>query len=196
MKMIDLSNKLRPTSLETFVGQSHIISKNKVAGYFDTFYLLLFKEVFEFAEKSTIIENFNEAINFGNKIRILLESFMKSNFISKCIEEEYRNQSSFDTQKLKTITEKILNYNINHQFSNSYFKDSELVINNESDLKLRLINVEKGLHMESHGSIADYYNQYKLSLKEVQKLAKIVINIMTALNPNQTYFYIPSEEYP
>ncbi|MFW0693548.1 replication-associated recombination protein A [Aliarcobacter butzleri] len=27
--MIDLSNKLRPTSLETFVGQSHIISKNK-----------------------------------------------------------------------------------------------------------------------------------------------------------------------
>ncbi len=172
----------------------NIISKNKVAGYFDTFYLLLFKEVFEFAEKSTIIENFNEAINFGNKIRILLESFMKTNFISKFIEEEYRNQSSFDTQKLKTITEKILNYNINHQFSNSYFKDSELVINNESDLKLRLINVEKGLHMESHGSIADYYNQYKLSLKEVQKLAKIVINIMTALNPNQTYFYIDAVE--
>ncbi|MCG3701223.1 replication-associated recombination protein A [Aliarcobacter butzleri] len=27
--MIDLSNKLRPTSLETFVGQSHIISKDK-----------------------------------------------------------------------------------------------------------------------------------------------------------------------
>ncbi len=29
MKMIDLSNKLRPTSLETFVGQSHIIAKDK-----------------------------------------------------------------------------------------------------------------------------------------------------------------------
>ena len=27
--MIDLSNKLRPTSLETFVGQSHIIAKDK-----------------------------------------------------------------------------------------------------------------------------------------------------------------------
>ena len=26
---IDLSNKLRPTSLETFVGQSHIIGKDK-----------------------------------------------------------------------------------------------------------------------------------------------------------------------
>ena len=119
---------------------------------------------------------------------------MTTFFISKFIEEEYRDQSFFDTQKLKTITEKILNYNINHQFSNSYFKDSELVINNESDLKLRLINVEKGLHMESHGSIADYYNQYKLSLKEVQKLAKIVINIMTALDPNQTYFYIDAVE--
>lgn len=168
----------------------NIISKNKVAGYFDTFYLLLFKEVFEFAEKPTVIENFNEAINFGNKIRILLESFMKTNFVSKFIEQEYRNQSSFDTRKLKNITDKILSCNINHQFSNSYFKDCGLEINNESDLKLRLINIEKGLHMDSHGSIADYYNQYKLSLKEVQKLAKIVINIMTSLNPNQTYFYI------
>jgi len=27
--MIDLSNKLRPTNLDNFVGQSHIISKNK-----------------------------------------------------------------------------------------------------------------------------------------------------------------------
>jgi putative ATPase len=27
--MIDLSNKLRPTNLENFVGQSHIISKDK-----------------------------------------------------------------------------------------------------------------------------------------------------------------------
>jgi putative ATPase len=29
MRMTDLSNKLRPTNLETFVGQSHIISKDK-----------------------------------------------------------------------------------------------------------------------------------------------------------------------
>lgn len=176
--------------LERINDSINIISKNKVAGYFDTFYLLLFKEVFEFAEKPRIIENFNEAINFGNKIRILLESFMKTNFISKFIEQEYRNQSSFDTKKLKDITENILKFNINHQFSNSYFKGVEFEINNENDLKLRLINIEKGLHMDSHGSIADYYNQYKLSLKEVQKLAKIVINIMASLNPNQTYFYI------
>ncbi len=27
--MIDLSNKYRPTSLDTFVGQSHIIAKDK-----------------------------------------------------------------------------------------------------------------------------------------------------------------------
>ncbi len=28
-KMIDLANKYRPTSLDSFVGQSHIISKDK-----------------------------------------------------------------------------------------------------------------------------------------------------------------------
>ncbi|EDZ62617.1 hypothetical protein SMGD1_2820 [Sulfurimonas gotlandica GD1] len=172
----------------------NFISKNKVAGYFDTFYLLLFKEILTFAENSTINENFNESINYGNKIRILIESFMKTNFISKFIEQEYKNQSSFDLEKLRVIIQKISSSNVTHIFANSYFEESEYKITNDKDLELKLDSVVKGLHMDSHGSIADFYNQYKLSIFEVQKLAKITINVMTALNPNQTYFYIEASK--
>ena len=48
--------------------------------------------------------------------------------------------------------------------------------------------------MDSHGSIADFYSQHKISLSEVQKFAKIAINAMNALNPNQVYFYIEASK--
>lgn len=168
----------------------NIVTKNKVAGYFDTFYLLLFKEILKFAEELSISEDFNNAINFGNKIRILIESFMKTNFVSEFIETEYKNQSSFTVEKIRKIVQKIKSSNNIHQFSNSYFNENAYRINNEFDLELKMDSMVKGLHMDSHGSISDYYNQYKLSLNEVQILAKTAINIMTVLNPNQTYFYI------
>jgi len=170
------------------------ISKDKVAGYFDTFYLLLFKEILIFAENTTLIEDFNIAINNGNKIRILLESFMKTNFISEFIKIDYKSQSSFDSKTIQNIVKRILDSNNAHQFSNSFFKDMDCLINDNKELELKLDRVVKGLHMDSHGSITDFYSQYKLSVFEVQKFAKIAINIMTALNPNQTYFYIEASK--
>jgi len=52
----------------------------------------------------------------------------------------------------------------------------------------------KGLEMDSHGSIVDFYSQHKISLCEVQKFTKIAISVMNALNPNQVYFYIKASE--
>ena len=115
---------------------------------------------------------------------------MKTNFVSEFIETEYKNQSSFTVEKIRKIVQKIKSSNNIHQFSNSYFNENAYRINNEFDLELKMDSMVKGLHMDSHGSISDYYNQYKLSLNEVQILAKTAINIMTVLNPNQTYFYI------
>ena len=48
--------------------------------------------------------------------------------------------------------------------------------------------------MDSHGSVIDYYSQHKTSLHEIQKFAKTIINIMMALNPNQTCFYIEAQK--
>ncbi|KHL77243.1 ATPase AAA, partial [Helicobacter pylori] len=67
--------------LERNQNQLKIVCKNEVVGYFDTFYLLLFKEVYEFAKKEKVQDDCKEAINYGNKVRILLESFLKINFI-------------------------------------------------------------------------------------------------------------------
>ncbi len=171
-----------------------IISKNKVAGYFDTFYLLLFKEILQFSKKEELNDNLNEAINYGNKIRILIESFMKTNFISEFIEDEYKKQSPFELKKIDDIIEIIKEVNTEYRFPNLYFKDENYTINNQEELKTKLDNIVKGLHMESHGTISDYYKQYKLSIYEVQNLARITINIMIVLNPNQTQFYIKASD--
>ncbi len=47
--------------LERHQGQLKIVCKDKVKGYFDTFYLLLFKEVYVFAKKEKVQDDFNEA---------------------------------------------------------------------------------------------------------------------------------------
>ena len=48
--------------------------------------------------------------------------------------------------------------------------------------------------MDSHGSVVDFYTQHKTSLQEIQGFAKIAINIMMALNPNQVHFYIEASK--
>ena len=169
-------------------------SKDKAAGYFDTFYMLLFKEIMNFAEDANLSEDYDKALNNGNKIRILLESFMKTNFISQFIEQEYRQQSTFKDKTIEQIIQKISTSNGSHQFQNAHFPEPDCKITDSSDLKMKLDSVIKGLHMDSHGSIVDFYSQHKTSLQEVQKFAKIAINVMMALNPNQVCFYIEASK--
>ena len=165
-------------------------SKDKVAGYFDTFYMLLFKEVKKFANEENLTEDYSKALNNGNKIRMLLESFMKTNFISQFIAKKYTQQHAFTDKTLEEIINAISAANQTHKFKSDLFSQSDCNIVDGNDLKKKLIGVTKGLHMDSHGSIADFYFQHKTSLSEVQKFAKIAINAMNALNPNQVYFYI------
>ena len=165
-------------------------AKDKVAGYFDTFYMLLFKEVKKFANEENLTEDYSKALNNGNKIRMLLESFMKTNFISQFIAKEYTQQHAFADKTLEEIINAISAANQTHKFKSDLFSQSDYDIVDGNDLKKKLIGVIKGLHMDSHGSIADFYSQHKISLSEVQKFAKISINAMNALNPNQVCFYI------
>lgn len=163
--------------------------KNETAGYFDSFYLLTFKDIWNFANNDELQDDYNKALNYGNKIRILLESFMKSNFISKFIKKEYKEQAPLSDKTIKEIMDCITTSNQTHQFVGNYF-DEECHINNKDDLLKNIDMITKGLHTDSHGSIVDLYAQHKISLQEVQKFAKIAINIMLALNPNQVLFYI------
>ena len=165
-------------------------AKDKVAGYFDTFYMLLFKEVKKFANEENLTEDYSKALNNGNKIRMLLESFMKTNFISQFIAKEYTQQHAFADKTLEEIINAISAANQTHKFKSDLFSQSDCNIVDGNDLKKKLIGVTKGLHMDSHGSMADFYSQHKISLSEVQKFAKISINAMNALNPNQVCFYI------
>ena len=174
--------------------------KNEVAGYFDSFYLLTFKDVFVFAKDDNLQDDYDKALNYGNKIRILLESFMKSNFISEFIVETYLNQSPLKSnyknnkfEKIESIINIIIDKNKQHKFIADCFK-GECCISDKDDLVRKLDLIIKGLHMDSHGSIMDWYAQHKTSLQEVQIFAKIVINIMLALNPNQVLFYIQAIE--
>lgn len=168
--------------------------KDNVAGYFDTFFLLLFKDIYQFTNETGVLEDYDKAINHGNKIRILLESFMKTNFISEFIKQEYRDQSTFDEKTIKSIIDKIKQSNTHHVFSNSIFIDNDYIISDENNIHPKIDKIVKGLHMDSHGSIVDFYSQHKTSLIEVQGFAKIAINIMMALNPNQVYFYIEASK--
>lgn len=169
-------------------------AKDKVAGYFDTFYMLLFKEVKKFANEENLTEDYSKALNNGNKIRMLLESFMKTNFISQFIAKEYTQQHAFEDKTLEEIINAISAANQTHKFKSDLFSQSDCNIVDGNDLKKKLISVIKGLHMDSHGSIADFYSQHKTSLYEVQKFAKIAINAMNAFNPNQVYFYIEASK--
>ncbi len=85
INMVDKKHA-RYFQLERHQGQLKIVCKNEAVGYFDTFYLLLFKEVYEFATTKKVQDDCKEAINYGNKVRVLLESFLKINFINPFLE--------------------------------------------------------------------------------------------------------------
>ncbi len=186
-RLINMVGKhARYFQLERNQGQLKIVCKNEVVGYFDTFYLLLFKEVYEFAKKEKVQDDFKEAINYGNKVRILLEGFLKINFINSFLGVN----SVFDEGKIKELIE-TANREVELNFSKLPFnKDNNCNIENEEVLRKKFLHIAKGLHLDSHGSVMDFFSPYKISLKNVQEFAKIAINVMKILNPYQTQSYI------
>lgn len=173
--------------LERHQNQLKIVCKNKVVGYFDTFYLLLFKEVYAFAKKEKVQDNFNEAINYGNKVRILLESFLKINFIDSFL----GGNNVFEEDKIKKLIE-TANREVELNFSKLPLnKDNNCNIENKDMLLRKILRIVKGLHLDSHGSVIDHFSPYKISLENVQEFAKIAINAMK-INPYQTRSYMGS----
>ncbi len=186
-RLINMVGKqARYFQLERHQGQLKIVCKDKANGYFDTFYLLLFKEVYAFAKKETVQDDFNEAINYGNKIRILLESFLKINFIDSFL----GTNSVFDENKIKKLIEETDNQ-VRLSFSNLPFKNG-YSIEDKDALTEKFLSIIKGLHLDSHGSVMDFFSPYKISLENVQEFAKIAINAMKILNPYQTQSYMGS----
>ncbi|AEN18832.1 AAA family ATPase [Helicobacter pylori] len=188
ISMVGVGKHVRYFQLERHQGQLKIVCKDKVKGYFDTFYLLLFKEVYVFAKKETVQDDFNEAINYGNKIRILLESFLKINFIDSFLGEN----SVFGECKIKKLIE-TADGEVALDFSKLPLnKDNNCNIENKDMLLKEILRIVKGLHLDSHGSVMDFFSPYKISLENVQEFAKIAINAMKILNPYQTQSYMGS----
>ncbi len=186
-RLINMVGKhARYFQLERHQGQLKIVCKDKVNGYFDTFYLLLFKEVYVFAKKEEVQDDFNEAINYGNKIRILLESFLKINFIDSFL----GTNSVFDENKIKKLIEETDNQ-VRLSFSNLPFKNGYSIEDRDA-LTEKFLSIIKGLHLDSHGSVMDFFSPYKISLENVQEFARIAINAMKILNPYQTHSYMGS----
>lgn len=131
-------------------------------------------------------DNFNEAINYGNKVRILLEGFLKINFIDSFL----GGNNVFEEDKIKKLIE-TANREVELNFSKLPFnKDNNCNIENKDMLLRKILRIVKGLHLDSHGSVIDHFSPYKISLENVQEFAKIAINVMKILNPYQTQSYI------
>ncbi|MGN8518497.1 AAA family ATPase [Helicobacter pylori] len=190
-RLINMVGKhARYFQLERNQNQLKIVCKNEAVGYFDTFYLLLFREVYEFAKKEKVQDDFKEAINYGNKVRILLESFLKINFIDLFLAKKH--DGVFKEDMLKHLIE-TANGEVELNFSNLPFnEDNNCNIKNKEVLREKILHIAKGLHQDSHGSVMDFFNHYKNSLKDVQEFAKIAINAMKILNPYQTRSYMGS----
>ncbi|WQZ51215.1 AAA family ATPase [Helicobacter pylori] len=187
-RLINMIGKhARYFQLERHQGQLKIVCKDKANGYFDTFYLLLFKEVYEFAKRETVQDDFNEAINYGNKVRILLESFLKINFIDSFLGED----KTFKKEKIEKLIE-TADGEVELNFSKLPFSENEHSIEDKDALTEKFLSIIKGLHLESHGSVMDFFSPYKISLEDVQRFAKIAINTMKILNPYQTQSYMGS----
>ncbi|MCQ2931965.1 AAA family ATPase [Helicobacter pylori] len=176
--------------LERNQSQLKIVCKNEVVGYFDTFYLLLFREVYAFAKKEKVQDNCNEAINYGNKVRILLESFLKINFIDSFLTEKH--DGVFKEDRIKSLI-KTANEEVELNFSKLPFdENNNCNIENKEVLRKKILHIAKGLHLDSHGSVMDFFSPYKIPLENVQEFAKIAINAMKILNPYQTRSYMGS----
>ncbi len=190
-RLINMVGKhVRYFQLERNQNQLKIVCKNEVVGYFDTFYLLLFKEVYEFAKKEKVQDDCKEAINYGNKVRILLESFLKINFIDSFLTKKH--DGVFKEDMLKHLME-TANGEVELNFSKLPFnKDNNCHIENEEVLRKKILHIAKGLHLDSHGSVVDFFRSYKIPLENIQEFAKIAINAMKILNPYQTRSYMGS----
>ncbi|RKV54710.1 AAA family ATPase [Helicobacter pylori] len=190
-RLINMVGKhARYFQLERNQNQLKIVCKNEVVGYFDTFYLLLFKEVYEFAKKEKVQDDCKEAINYGNKVRILLESFLKINFIDSFLGEKH--DGVFKKDRIKSLI-KTANGEVELNFSKLPFnKDNNCNIENKEMLCEKLLCIVKGLHSDSHGSVVDFFRSYKIPLENIQEFAKIAINAMKILNPYQTRSYMGS----
>ncbi len=140
-RLINMVGKhARYFQLERHQGQLKIVCKDKAKGYFDTFYLLLFKEVYAFAKKETVQDDFNEAINYGNKIRILLESFLKINFIDFFLGED----KTFKEDKIKKLIEETDNQ-VRLSFSNLPFSENGHSIEDKDALTEKFLSYYKRL---------------------------------------------------
>ncbi|MGN8388457.1 AAA family ATPase [Helicobacter pylori] len=190
-RLINMVGKhARYFQLERNQNQLKIVCKNEVVGYFDTFYLLLFREVYEFAKKEKVQDDCKEAINYGNKVRILLESFLKINFIDSFLAKKH--DGVFKEDMLKHLIE-TANGEVELNFSKLPFnKDNDYNIENKDMLRKKILHIAKGLHLDSHGSVMDFFNPYKIPLENIQEFAKIAINAMKILNPYQTRSYMGS----
>ncbi|MFP6352937.1 AAA family ATPase [Helicobacter pylori] len=190
-RLINMVGKhARYFQLERNQNQLKIVCKNEVVGYFDTFYLLLFKEVYEFAKKEKVQDDCKEAINYGNKVRILLESFLKINFIDSFLAKKH--DGVFKEDMLKHLIE-TANGEVELNFSKLPFnKDNNCHIENGEVLRKKILHIAKGLHLDSHGSVVDFFRSYKIPLENIQEFAKIAINAMKILNPYQTRSYMGS----
>ncbi|WP_120988887.1 AAA family ATPase [Helicobacter pylori] len=190
INIVGVGKHARYFQLERNQSQLKIVCKNEVVGYFDTFYLLLFREVYEFAKKEKVQDNCNEAINYGNKVRILLESFLKINFIDSFLTEKH--DGVFKEDRIKSLI-KTANEEVELNFSKLPFdEDNNCNIENKEVLRKKILHIAKGLHLDSHGSVVDFFRSYKISLENVQEFAKIAINAMKILNPYQTRSYMGS----
>ncbi|EMG84586.1 hypothetical protein HMPREF1393_00058 [Helicobacter pylori GAM103Bi] len=88
---------------------------------------------------------------------------------------------------------KIANDEVELNFSKLPFnKDNNCNIENKDMLCEKILRIAKGLHLDSHGSVMDFFSSYKIPLEDVQKFAKIAINTMKILNPYQTQSYMGS----
>ncbi len=168
-RLINMVGKnARYFQLERHQNQLKIVCKNKVVGYFDTFYLLLFKEVYAFAKKEKVQDDFNEAINYGNKVRVLLESFLKINFINSFLGAN----NVFEEGKIKKLIE-TANEEVELNFSKLPFnKDNNCNIENKDMLLRKILRIVKGLHLDSHGSVIDHLALIKFHLKMSKNLQK------------------------
>ncbi len=139
-------------------------------------------------KKEKVQDDCKEAINYGNKVRILLESFLKINFIDSFL----GGNNVFEEDKIKKLIE-TANREVELNFSKLPFnKDNNCNIENKDMLLRKILRIVKGLHLDSHGSVIDHFSPYKISLENVQEFAKIVINAMKILNPYQTQSYMRS----
>ncbi len=161
-RLINMIGKhARYLQLERHQGQLKIVCKDKVKGYFDTFYLLLFKEVYAFAKKEKVQDNFNEAINYGNKVRILLESFLKINFIDSFLGEK----SAFGEDKIKKLIETADNQ-VRLSFSKLPFSENgHSIIEDKDALTEKFLSIIKGLHLESMEALWIFLALIKFHLK-------------------------------